>query len=179
MVRSGEGSQAKSLHEVDVRREAVPSAANVVREPGNPLPRRLEVGYAQGDVQQVDVPRQLDRLRRRSRRSRARSAASCPSSRRARRDCSARCSFSYSSAISRRQSSRVKVSPSGTPASASSAVSARALVHPLPEDAQPDLAGGHVLHQIQDVVVAEEVGRLQRRGLESRDRTRCRTGARR
>ena len=31
----------------------------------------------------------------------------------------------------------------------------------------PDLAGRHVLHQIEHVVVAEEVGRLERRGLET------------
>ena len=42
----------------------------------------------------------------------------------------------------------------------------RALVEPLPQDRQPDLAGRHVLHEVQDVVVAEEVGGLERRGLE-------------
>src|SRR4029079_4621912 len=42
----------------------------------------------------------------------------------------------------------------------------RPLVQPLPQDAQADLAGGHVLHQIQHIVVAAEVGRLQRRGLQ-------------
>src|SRR6202035_4037929 len=36
-----------------------------------------------------------------------------------------------------------------------------ALVQPLPEDAGPDLAGRHVLHEVGDVVVAEEVGRLE------------------
>src|SRR5262249_37176252 len=44
---------------------------------------------------------------------------------------------------------------------------ARLLVHPLPEDAEADLAGRGVLHEIEDVVVAEEVGRLQRRRLEA------------
>ena len=42
-----------------------------------------------------------------------------------------------------------------------------ALVDPLPEDGQADLARGHVLHEVEDVVVAEEVRRLQRGGLEA------------
>ena len=43
----------------------------------------------------------------------------------------------------------------------------RILVQPFPQDAQADLAGGHVLHQVEDVVVAEEVRRLERRRLQS------------
>jgi hypothetical protein len=41
----------------------------------------------------------------------------------------------------------------------------RHLVEPLPEDAGADLPGGHVLHEVEHVVVAEEVRRLQRRRL--------------
>ena len=43
----------------------------------------------------------------------------------------------------------------------------RALVQPLPQDAQADFAGGHVLHEVEDVVVAEEVGGLEGRRLEA------------
>jgi hypothetical protein len=43
----------------------------------------------------------------------------------------------------------------------------RAFVHPLPEDAQTDLPRGRVLHQVENVGVAEEVGRFERRGLHS------------
>jgi hypothetical protein len=42
-----------------------------------------------------------------------------------------------------------------------------ALVQPLPEDAEPDLAGRHVLHQVEDVVVAKEVRRLEGGGLKA------------
>ena len=133
--------------------------------------RRLRLGevvVAEGDVQQIDVPRQLDRARRRrSRRSRARSAASCPSSRRGRRGCRRASSFSYSSASSRANSSareRVARLDAGLGVVVGER---RALVQPLPEDAQADLAGRHVLHQIEHVVVAEEVGRLERGGLQA------------
>ena len=42
-----------------------------------------------------------------------------------------------------------------------------ALVQPLPENAEADLAGRHVLHQVEHVVVAEEIGGLERRRLEA------------
>jgi hypothetical protein len=61
----------------------------------------------------------------------------------------------------------VKRSPAWTPVSGVVLGEAGALVQPLPEDAQADLAGRHVLHQVEHVVVAEEVGRLERRGLEA------------
>ena len=38
------------------------------------------------------------------------------------------------------------------------------LVQPFPQDAQADLAGGHVFHQVEDVVVAEEVGTFELKG---------------
>ena len=38
---------------------------------------------------------------------------------------------------------------------------------PLPEDGHPDLARGHVLHEVEHIVVAEEVCRLQGGGLEA------------
>ena len=38
---------------------------------------------------------------------------------------------------------------------------------PFPQDAHADLSGSHVLHQIQDVLVGEEIGGLQRRRLKS------------
>ena len=41
------------------------------------------------------------------------------------------------------------------------------LVEPLPEDAQSNLPGGHILHQIENIVVTEEVGRLERRSLKA------------
>ena len=40
-------------------------------------------------------------------------------------------------------------------------------MQPLPEDAEADLTGGHILHQIEDIVIAEEIGQLQCRGLET------------
>ena len=40
-------------------------------------------------------------------------------------------------------------------------------MQPLPQDAQADLAGRHVLHQVEHVVVAEEVRRLERGGLQA------------
>ena len=66
----------------------VPSFAKRFREqPDAPLGLR-QVVVVEVDVEQVDVPRQLDVVRaRRSRRSRGRSAASCSSSRRERRGC--------------------------------------------------------------------------------------------
>ena len=38
---------------------------------------------------------------------------------------------------------------------------------PLPKDAETNFASGRVLHQIEHVVVAEEVRRFERRGLET------------
>jgi hypothetical protein len=102
-----------------------------------------------------------------SARSPGRWARWCASSRRGRRGSRPRWSFAYSSSSSRANSASVKVSPAFTPVAASSSVKRRALVQPLPQDAHPDLAGGHVLHQVEHVVVAEEVGRLERRGLEA------------
>ena len=40
-------------------------------------------------------------------------------------------------------------------------------MQPFPQDAQADFAGRHVFHQVQHVVVAEEVGRLERGGLQA------------
>ena len=40
-------------------------------------------------------------------------------------------------------------------------------MQPLPEDAEADFARRHVLHQVQDVIVSEVVGRLERRGLQA------------
>ena len=37
----------------------------------------------------------------------------------------------------------------------------RALVDPFPEDAQTNLPGRHIFHQIENVIVAEKVGGLQ------------------
>ena len=38
-------------------------------------------------------------------------------------------------------------------------------MQPFPENAQSNLPGRHVFHQVEHIVVAEEVGGLQRRGL--------------
>ena len=40
-------------------------------------------------------------------------------------------------------------------------------MQPLPQDTQTDLSGRHILHQIHDTVVAEEVRRFQRRRLQT------------
>ena len=130
--------------------------------------RRLEVVVVEVEVQQVDVPRRLDGLvARRPRRWRGRSAASSASSRRGRRGCSPRGSLAYSSSSSRPKSAAVKASPARDAGLRIVVGEPGALVQPLPEDAQPDLAGRHVLHQVEHVVVAEEVGGLERRGLEA------------
>ena len=44
---------------------------------------------------------------------------------------------------------------------------ARPLVKPFPEDAETDLARGHVLHEVELILVAEVIGRFKRRRLES------------
>src|SRR3989442_1690495 len=41
-----------------------------------------------------------------------------------------------------------------------------ALVQPLPEDAEANFTRRHVLHQVQHVVVPEEIGGLERGGLQ-------------
>ena len=61
----------------------------------------------------------------------------------------------------------MNVSPALTPVVGVVLGELRALVQPFPEDAEADLAGRHVLHQIEHVVVAEEVRRLERRGLQA------------
>ena len=43
----------------------------------------------------------------------------------------------------------------------------RSLVEPFPEHGQADLTGRSILHQVEDVVVAEEVGWLEGCGLEA------------
>ena len=104
---------------------------------------------------------------RRSRRSPGRSAAWWSSSCRGRRDCWRRSSFSYSS-VEQPHEQLAREQVAGLDAGlASSAVSDGVLVQPFPEDAEADLAGRHVFHQVQHVVVAEEVGRLERGRLQS------------
>ena len=38
---------------------------------------------------------------------------------------------------------------------------------PLPENAEANLTGRHIFHEVEDVIVAKEVGRLEGRGLET------------
>ena len=61
----------------------------------------------------------------------------------------------------------MKRSPALTPTCVIVRGERRVLVQPLPQDAQADLAGRHVFHQIEHIVVAEEVGRLERGGLQA------------
>ena len=38
---------------------------------------------------------------------------------------------------------------------------------PFPQDTQADLAGGHIFHQVKDIVISEKVSGLECRGLHS------------
>ena len=157
---------SRRLHEVEVFGDSPALPAKGIAKQRDPPLRFLQIEVAEIDVQQIDVPRQLDLVAHVG-------VDDLPCDRQGRAfelswtsRLFARCSFSYSSTSSRENKSSVNTSPALTPTAIVLGQS-RPLVQPFPQNAQPDFAGRHVFHQVQDIVVAEEVGRLERRRLEA------------